>query len=122
MSPSDSKRSSKARFSQFAEGYVSSPGHAKGKDLERLVAIARPQPDWHVLDIATGGGHTALRFAPLVAKVVATDLTPRMLEKARLHVEKQGADNVSFREADAEALPFEAEASPSSSSSLPSRM
>ena len=104
----DSKSLSQARYTQFADGYVTSETHAKGSDLDRLLAIAQPQRHWQVLDIATGGGHTALKFAPHVAHVIASDLTPRMLEKARQFiVERQGLANVSFEEADAENLPFE---------------
>jgi SAM-dependent methyltransferase len=62
-----------------------------------------------VLDVATGGGHTALAFAPHVAKVIATDLTPKMLETAEAHLTARGAINVRFELADAESLPFEAE-------------
>lgn len=97
------------RFSRFAEGYVSSPTHARGHELDRLVALAQPQPDWIVLDVATGGGHTALRFAPFVSQVIAADITPRMLAKAVDFVRGNGVDNVVFELADAEALPFEGE-------------
>ena len=104
----DSKTLSQERYARFAEGYVTSETHARGSDLDRLLAIAEPQPGWRALDIATGGGHTALKFAPHVAHVIATDLTPPMLEKARRFiVEEHEVDNVSFRAADAEDLPFE---------------
>ena len=104
----DSKSLSQARYTRFADGYVTSETHAKGSDLDRLIAIAQPQAQWQALDIATGGGHTALKFAPHVAHVIASDLTPRMLEKARRHiVGERGVTNVSFKEADAEDLPFE---------------
>jgi len=103
----DSKTLSQARYAQFAEGYVTSETHAKGSDLDRLLAIAAPQAHWHCLDIATGGGHTALKFAPHVAHVLATDITPRMLEKAqRFLLDEKKLGNVSFQEADAEDLPF----------------
>jgi ubiquinone/menaquinone biosynthesis C-methylase UbiE len=104
----DSKALSRARYARFADGYITSETHAHGSDLDRLLAIVQPQPQWQALDIATGGGHTALKFAPHVASVVASDLTPRMLEKARRFiVEERGVDNVSFEQADAENLPFE---------------
>ncbi len=105
----DSKALSQERYTQYAQGYVTSKAHAKGAELERLLEIARPQPDWVALDVATGGGHTALAFAPHVTRVVATDLTLRMLEKAEAHVTSQGVTNVVFRPADAEDLPFEDE-------------
>jgi len=103
---SDSKKLSKERFGQFAERYVQSQHHAKGYDLDRLVEIAQPQKTWQALDIATGGGHTALKFAPYVAHVTVTDITPRMLEQAEAFITQQ-VDNVSFKIADAEDLPFE---------------
>jgi ubiquinone/menaquinone biosynthesis C-methylase UbiE len=101
------KSLSQERFGKYAQGYVKSQTHAKGYDLERLLELAQPQPDWIVLDIATGGGHTALTFAPHVKKVIATDITPKMLEAARQHITGQGITNVDFEPADAENLPFE---------------
>jgi ubiquinone/menaquinone biosynthesis C-methylase UbiE len=102
------KAQAQARFSQYAQGYVESQRHAEGDDLERLLSIAQPQPEWNVLDIATGGGHTALKFAPLVRQVVALDLTLNMLQAARTFIRKQGMMNVEFSAGDAENLPFAA--------------
>ncbi len=108
MSQDDAKALSKARYSAFAQGYVESKTHAEGADLDLLLALAQPQPDWVVLDVATGGGHTALKFAPHVARVVASDLTPNMLAAAEKFITSKAMHNVDFREADAENLPFEA--------------
>jgi ubiquinone/menaquinone biosynthesis C-methylase UbiE len=102
----DPKALSQRRYDKFAQGYVTSQAHAKGADLDRLVEIARPGPDWIVLDVATGGGHTALKFAPHVARVIATDITPKMLEAAEAHLASQGVENVTYELADAEELPF----------------
>jgi len=106
-SDQESKSLSQKRFSKFAEGYVASQSHARGTDLDRLVEIANPQADWLVLDIATGGGHTALKFAPHVRQVIATDLTPKMLYAAEKFVQDQEVTNITFKPADAEDLPFE---------------
>lgn len=95
------------RFGARAQAYITSQAHAKGADLERLIEIAQPQPDWVVLDVATGGGHTALKFAPHVARVVASDLTPQMLVAAEAHITGKGITNVTFRPANAESLPFD---------------
>ena len=94
------------QFGAHAQNYVTSPDHAKSDSLDRLVAVLQPQPHWRVLDVATGGGHTALALAPHVREVVATDLTTEMLAAAERHIVGQGVANVSFREADATALPF----------------
>jgi ubiquinone/menaquinone biosynthesis C-methylase UbiE len=103
----ESKTLSQERFGKFANGYVTSQSHAKGYDLDRLVDTAKPQVDWLMLDVATGGGHTALKFAPHVHKVIATDLTPKMLSAAENFIGAQGVTNVAFEPADAEELPFE---------------
>ncbi len=104
----DSKAQAQARFGQLAQAYVASLSHASGDDLERLLTFAQPQPDWRLLDIATGGGHTALHFAPHVRQVIAADLTPRMLMAARQFIQRQSGENVAYVATDAENLAFPA--------------
>ena len=96
----------RAQFGATASNYVDSPRHATGDDLRRLIELAALRGDERVLDIATGAGHTALAFAPHVAEVVATDLTPRILEEAVNLVAARGVRNVTCSEAQAESLPF----------------
>ena len=59
-----------------------------------------------MLDIATGGGHTAIAFASQSRQVIATDLTRKMLLAAQVHIRDHTVQNISFAEADAENLPF----------------
>ncbi len=96
------------QFGLNAERYVSSHDHSKGESLDRMVELVDPKPEWRVLDIATGGGHTALAFAPRVREVVATDITQEMLAAAERFIRAKGVTTVSFSEADACDLPFEA--------------
>jgi ubiquinone/menaquinone biosynthesis C-methylase UbiE len=100
------KRHAQARFAQFAQHYVTSASHAKGADLDRLLELAQPQPTQRMLDVATGGGHTALKFAPRVARVIAFDLTPKMLVSARAFVSGLEISNITFAAGDGENLPF----------------
>jgi ubiquinone/menaquinone biosynthesis C-methylase UbiE len=102
----DNKALVQSQFGTYAANYVASQSHAKGESLARLVELAKPQKAWRVLDIATGAGHTALAFAPHVAHVTASDLTPQMLEQAALLAKKRGIDNIAFERAEAERLPF----------------
>jgi ubiquinone/menaquinone biosynthesis C-methylase UbiE len=95
-----------SQFAANAENYATSPIHAEGMSLKRLVELTKPQAGWHALDVATGTGHTAMAFAPHVAHVTAADLTPRMLEVASGLAQQRGLGNISFKEASAEALPF----------------
>jgi ubiquinone/menaquinone biosynthesis C-methylase UbiE len=103
----DSRDRVRRQFGAHAERYVHSPDHARGESLDRLVALVDPQPHWRALDVATGGGHTALALSRRVRAVVATDLTPGMLAAAEAFLRGAGATNVAYQEADAEALPFE---------------
>ena len=104
----DAKELSQDRFGKYAAGYVASRNHAGGPDLEHLTQLAGHHPGWVALDVATGGGHTALALAPHMARVVASDITEPMLAAARDFILSRGATNVEFRRADAEDLPFAA--------------
>jgi ubiquinone/menaquinone biosynthesis C-methylase UbiE len=58
-----------------------------------------------VLDVAAGTGNFAVVAARRGAKVVASDLTPHMVELGRARTQADGLA-VEWHEADAEALPF----------------
>ena len=59
-----------------------------------------------VLDVATGTGFTALAVASVVARVTGLDVSPGMLEQARLQAAEAGVANVEFQQGSAEAIPF----------------
>lgn len=62
--------------------------------------------DDRVLDVAAGSGNVAIPAALTGAKVVASDLTPELLEIGRGLAAEAGV-TLDWREGDAEALPFE---------------
>jgi ubiquinone/menaquinone biosynthesis C-methylase UbiE len=104
--PDRLKERVQAQFGAAAEAYVTSDVHARGESLAVLLEEVRPDPRWEALDVATGAGHCALAFAPRVKRVVATDLTREMLDKAARLASQRGVTNLETRPADAEALPF----------------
>jgi ubiquinone/menaquinone biosynthesis C-methylase UbiE len=107
--PKDFKDKVREQFARTAEGYVRDRGFAGGEDLAEAARLLKPTFEDTLLDVACGGGHTALYFAPMVRSVVASDLTMQMLKKAQEFIsEEGGVENVTFREADAEDLPFPA--------------
>ena len=95
------------QFGTTAQDYVSSTYHRSGRDLDLVVDLIEATPDAIALDIATGGGHTALAVAPHVKQVIATDLTPTMLAAAKTFITSQGVTNATFEVAEAERLPFD---------------
>ncbi len=59
-----------------------------------------------VLDVAAGNGNVSLAAARCFCDVTSTDYVPDLLERGRARAEADGLD-ITFREADAEALPFD---------------
>ncbi len=94
------------QFGANAAAYLTSSVHAKGASLARLVELVKPGKAWVALDVATGAGHTAAAFAPHVARVVASDLTPEMLVQVKKLAAEKGFSNMETAIADAEKLPF----------------
>ncbi|MCE9559116.1 MAG: class I SAM-dependent methyltransferase [Armatimonadetes bacterium] len=96
---------SASQFGPVADSYRTSAVHADQDDLAHLVELVSPQGGV-VVDIATGAGHLALAFAPLVDKVIATDITPEMLDLTLRSATGRGLTNVVTQHAWAEDLPF----------------
>lgn len=74
---------------------------------DRMVALAGIGPGNRVLDVATGLGEPAATAARAVAPdghVDGVDLSPGMLDFAQRRADRLGLTNLSFREADANAL------------------
>ncbi|MEA2505598.1 MAG: hypothetical protein QOH48_216 [Actinomycetota bacterium] len=73
-----------------------------------LVDACKARPGIDLLDVAAGNGNVAIFAAWRGATVVASDLTPTMVELGRQRSTAEGVD-VEWREADVEALPFDDE-------------
>ena len=69
-----------------------------------LTALLPPQ--WVVADLACGSGSVTVRLAPFVARVLAVDRTPEMLDAARSRA--RDFKNIEFLEADLGDLPIPA--------------
>ncbi|MGK5697674.1 class I SAM-dependent methyltransferase [Streptomyces sp. URMC 128] len=71
-----------------------------------LVEACGVRSGQRVLDVGAGSGNAAIPAALAGADVVASDLTPELFEAGRRAAGKQGVE-LSWQEADAEALPFD---------------
>ncbi|MDO8847071.1 MAG: class I SAM-dependent methyltransferase [Coriobacteriia bacterium] len=105
LSADELKALARERFGARADDYRTSALHASGPDLELLLTWLDPQPAECALDVATGGGHTALALARTGADVDACDLTPEMLEAADALLAEHDC-TATFAVAEADALPY----------------
>lgn len=74
------------------------------------VALATLQEGEVVLDLGSGGGldvFVAAKRVGSTGRVIGVDMTPEMIEKARMNADRLGMTNVEFRQGDIEALPVE---------------
>lgn len=97
------------QFGPAVRDYADCEVHRSGASLKRLVELVEPRAGWRVLDVATGAGHTAAIFAPHVAEVVASDITPEMLRQTQALASEKGLGNIRTAHAEAGSLGFKAQ-------------
>ncbi len=96
----------RAQWSPLADAYLESPTHARGEDLDTILAFADPKPDETALDLGCGVGHTLRRIAARVSLAVGADATAGMLAGARTLLARQHVTNAVLVVTPAETLPF----------------
>lgn len=93
-------------FTHQAQAYAANPLVKDQDRLNRLIQLVNPQPQAHVLDVATGPSYVAMAFAEAGCEVVGLDLTEAPLAIAEQKRQERGLSNVRFQIGDAEQLPF----------------
>ena len=100
-----------ARFwDKHAAGYAKRPVPDETvyqKKLEMTQTYIHPETE--ILEFGCGTGTTAIHHAPHVRHVLATDISPKMLEIAQGKADAQGITNITFQEKVVEDLDFPAE-------------
>jgi SAM-dependent methyltransferase len=91
-------REAQAYFGGKVEAYRRSASHGNAGDLDRMIALVAPRAGELALDVATGGGHTALALARAGARTLATDATRSMLVGLGLETALCDAQALPFRE------------------------
>ena len=103
----DQTQAAAAQFNRQSERYGKSHILADTSDVrEALRGVSIPK-DGKALDVATGGGHTALCLARLGWRVTAGDVAERMLENATKLLDEAGFE-IETRLFPAEQMPFAA--------------
>jgi ubiquinone/menaquinone biosynthesis C-methylase UbiE len=94
------------QFTRQATPFSTAAPIADSSALRMIVEAAEAGPDDTVLDVACGGGIVVCAFAPVVRHATGIDMTPAMLDRARLLAAEKGLTNVTWREGDVTALPY----------------
>jgi SAM-dependent methyltransferase len=105
MKLDDVQAAAQAQFGRQSANYGSSHILADTADLETAVTWFELPAGAHVLDVATGGGHTGLFFARRGCRVTLSDLTQPMLDRAARTAADMGLD-VEVRQHPAETMPY----------------
>ena len=85
--------------------------HSQGQErfARELLTLLNPQPYESVLDVGCGDGRMTFEIAKLARQVVGIDRSPEMVAFASRSFPERKFHNLSFRTADAAALPFRGE-------------
>ena len=87
--------------------------HSQGQErwAKELIELLAPNENEHILDLGCGDGRHTAAIAALVpgGKVVGVDRSPDMIQYARRQFPSDKIPNLSFFQADASALPFDAQ-------------
>ena len=103
-------KDSKTFWDKTARRYAKSPVRDMDTYQKKLsLTQGYFRPDWRVLEFGCGTGSTALAHAPCVKEILATDISPRMLDIASQKSQEAGVDNVRFQQGTLESLELEPE-------------
>jgi ubiquinone/menaquinone biosynthesis C-methylase UbiE len=103
-----SQKNAQEQFGRTAGRYTTSSTHSGNDSLVDLREFVGQQLRSYrtAVDIGTGPGFTAFAIAPFCDRVIATDVTPQMLEEVRHLRHARHANLTQMALAAAEALPF----------------
>jgi ubiquinone/menaquinone biosynthesis C-methylase UbiE len=96
----------KKEFTRQAQAFATSAATTDRALAGRLVDALGSAAAGKVLDVACGPGIVTEVLAQVAREVVALDLTPEMLTRARDRCARAGLSNVTFQEGSATQLPF----------------
>jgi ubiquinone/menaquinone biosynthesis C-methylase UbiE len=94
-------------FTRQAETLESAAVFTDEAVFDRISAALAPMSGMRILDLGCGPGIVSAGLAPDAAEVVAFDLTPEMLRRARARADRADLKNVRLAMGNGDALPFE---------------
>lgn len=94
------------QFTRQAVPFSRSPSISNQQALDFIVQSAEAGSNDTVLDVACGPGLLVCAFARIVRHATGVDLTPAMLEQARILQREQELTNVTWQQGDVTSLPY----------------
>jgi len=94
------------QFTRQAVPFATSPGIKDEAALTLVIDFSEAGASDTVLDVACGPGILACAFARVARHVTGIDITPAMLDRARLLQQEQGLANVTWQQGDVLPLPY----------------
>jgi ubiquinone/menaquinone biosynthesis C-methylase UbiE len=94
------------QFTRQASPFANAPAIRNQEALRRIVVMAEAGGDDTALDVACGPGLLVCAFAKVVRHAMGIDVTPAMLEQARLEQKRTGLGNVTWQLCNIPPLPF----------------
>ena len=94
------------QFTRWAKPFSELAIHAEAESMAQTLAACAVTKDMEVLDVACGPGIVACELARTGAEVTGIDLTPAMIDQARLRADREGV-MVAYHIGNAQHLPFQ---------------
>lgn len=94
------------QFTRQAEPFAQLPAHSTEDSIRLIRKATAVSPDDTILDVACGPGLLACAFAAEARHVTGIDLTPAMIEQARILQQSRGLTNLTWHIGDVASLPF----------------
>jgi ubiquinone/menaquinone biosynthesis C-methylase UbiE len=95
-----------SQFTKQAIPFAQMSQHSNQYGLELMLKLSDPRQSDSVLDIACGTGIISVEFAKITTHVTGIDLTPAMIEQAKLLQQEKQLENIDWKIGDVSNLPF----------------
>ncbi len=96
-----------SQFTKQAIPFTQLSQHSNQYGLKLMIKLSQPTNTDTVLDVACGSGIVSCEFARIVSNVTGIDLTPAMIDQAKLLQQEKKLDNITWEIGDVSKLPFE---------------
>jgi ubiquinone/menaquinone biosynthesis C-methylase UbiE len=96
-----------SQFTKQAIPFTQLSQHSNQFGLELVLKLSEPKQSDSVLDIACGTGIVSCEFAKIASQVTGIDLTPAMIEQAKILQKDNNLNNITWKIGDVSNLPFD---------------